>query len=248
MTTDQATYFGANGWLLEIGDLRVLVDPWLCGDLVFPPGPWLLKGVMPELQPVPESIDLLLLTQGLQDHAHPHTLSMLSKDLPVVGSAAAAKVAKRLGFSSVQALKPGDRTERGALRIRATAGAAVPAVENGYLLDWPGGSLYLEPHGVLDSSVEARPVQTVITPVVDLGLPLVGNFITGATVMPELMRRFQPQQVLASTTGGNVRFSGLISKALEAGGVSELSPEVTAGCALITPTVGEAIPLAPSPG
>ena len=23
-------------------------------------------------------------------------------------------------------------------------------VENGYLLDWPGGSLYLEPHGVLD--------------------------------------------------------------------------------------------------
>ena len=246
--TATATYLGANGWLLEVDGQRVLVDPWLIGPLVFPPGPWLLKGEMPVLQPVPECIDLLLLTQGLQDHAHPETLSMLSKDLPVVGSAAAVKVAKRLGFSSVQTLAPGDCTEHGALRIRATAGAAVPAVENGYLLDWPGGSLYLEPHGVLDSSLEQRPVQTVITPVVDLGLPLVGNFITGATVMPDLISRFQPQQVLASTTGGDVRFSGLLSKALEAGGVSEVSPEVTEGCTLITPTVGEAIPLAPSPG
>ncbi|QNI85676.1 metallo-hydrolase/oxidoreductase [Synechococcus sp. PROS-7-1] len=246
--TATATYLGANGWCLDVAGFRVLVDPWLFGPLVFPPGPWLLKGEMPTMQPVPECIDLLLLTQGLQDHAHPETLSMLSKDLPVVGSAAAAKVAKRLGFIAVEALNPGESTERGPLQIRATAGAAVPAVENGYLLDWPGGSLYLEPHGVLDSSVDERPVQTVITPVVDLGLPLVGNFITGASVMPDLISRFQPQQVLASTTGGDVRFTGLISKALEAGGVSEASPEVTEGCALITPTVGEAIPLAPSPG
>ena len=246
--TATATYLGANGWCLDVAGLRVLVDPWLFGPLVFPPGPWLLKGEMPSMQPVPDGIDLLLLTQGLQDHAHPETLSMLSKDLPVVGSAAAAKVAKRLGFTAVKALNPGECTQQGPVQIRATAGAAVPAVENGYLLDWPGGSLYLEPHGVLDPNVEVRPVQTVITPVVDLGLPLVGNFITGATVMPDLISRFQPQQVLASTTGGDVRFSGLISKALEAGGVSEVSPEVTEGCALITPTVGEAIPLAASPG
>ena len=158
--TATATYLGANGWFLEVADLRVLLDPWLFGPLVFPPGPWLLKGEMPSLQPVPESIDLLLLTQGLQDHAHPETLMMLSKDLPVVGSAAAAKVAKRLGFTSVQTLNLGESTERGPLQIRATAGAAVPAVENGYLLDWPGGSLYLEPHGVLDAYLEQHPVQS----------------------------------------------------------------------------------------
>ena len=28
-----ATYYGANGWLLEFGCLRVLVDPWLTGAL-----------------------------------------------------------------------------------------------------------------------------------------------------------------------------------------------------------------------
>ena len=32
-----ATYLGANGWLLEFDQLRILVDPWLCGSLSFPP-------------------------------------------------------------------------------------------------------------------------------------------------------------------------------------------------------------------
>ncbi len=41
-----ATYYGANGWLLEIAGLRVLVDPWLVGSLMFPPGPWLFQGEM----------------------------------------------------------------------------------------------------------------------------------------------------------------------------------------------------------
>ena len=44
--TATATYLGANGWCLDVAGLRVLVDPWLFGPLVFPPGPWLLKGEM----------------------------------------------------------------------------------------------------------------------------------------------------------------------------------------------------------
>ena len=39
-----ATYYGANGWLLEFGNLRVLVDPWLTGALQFPPGAWFFEG------------------------------------------------------------------------------------------------------------------------------------------------------------------------------------------------------------
>ena len=86
-----ATYLGANGWLLNMAGLRVLLDPWLSGPLVFPPGAWLLKGEMPELMPIPDQLDLLLLTQGLPDHAHPETLQALSKQIPVVASAAAAE-------------------------------------------------------------------------------------------------------------------------------------------------------------
>lgn len=243
MTTDQATYFGANGWLLEIGGLRVLVDPWLCGDLVFPPGPWLLKGELPQERAIPEALDLLLLTQGLADHAHPDTLQQLPKTLPVVASPAAARVAQRFGFSSITSLRSGDYTRVGKLTIQATAGAAVPMVENGYLLDWPQGSLYLEPHGVLDPKLPKRAVDTVITPVVDLGLPLLGDFITGAKVLPELMQRFQPQRVLASTTGGDVRFSGLISGLLQGGEKTDAMATGPEGCQVVVPTPGIAIPL-----
>ena len=94
-----ATYYGANGWLLEFDDLRVLVDPWLRGSLSFPPGEWLLKGELPCERKVPEKLNLLLLTQGLADHAHPETLALLPKDLPVIGSVAAARVVERLGFT-----------------------------------------------------------------------------------------------------------------------------------------------------
>ena len=210
---------------------------------MFPPGAWLLKGELPQDQPVPEDLDLLLLTQGLPDHSHPDTLRILDKNVPVVGSAAAGKVVQRLGFQRINTLRPGETHRVGDLSVRATAGAAVPMVENGYLLDWPGGSLYLEPHGVLDPELLSRKVDTVITPVVDLGLPLVGSFITGATVMPALIKQFRPTTVLASTTGGDVRFSGLISRLLDGGDAPQASAEPADDCALVTPTVGEPIPL-----
>ena len=45
--TFSATYFGSSGWLLEIGNFRILVDPWLTGTLSFPPGAWLIEGRLP---------------------------------------------------------------------------------------------------------------------------------------------------------------------------------------------------------
>ena len=232
----QATYFGANGWLLEIANCRVLVDPWLSGPLVFPPGAWMLRGELPHPWPVPENLDLLLLTQGLADHSHQPSLEQLPRNLQVVGSTAAAKVVKRLGFEHIEILKPGDTCRVKGLNIEATAGAAVPNVENGYLLDWSDGSLYLEPHGVLDAKLAARPVDTVITPVIDLGLPLAGDFITGASVLPDLIQRFTPRTVLASTTGGDVTFTGLISALLSAAKIKE-EPDPR----VVTPVPGEPV-------
>ena len=234
----QATYFGANGWLLEIADCRVLVDPWLTGPLVFPPGAWMLRGELPHPWPVPDNLDLLLLTQGLADHCHQPSLKLLPRNLPVVGSTAAGHVVKRLGFAHLETLKPGETCTVKGLNIEATAGAAVPNVENGYLLDWDGGSLYLEPHGVLDPTLASRNVDTVITPVIDLGLPLAGNFITGASVLPDLIQRFTPRKVLASTTGGGVTFSGLISPLLSGAEIKEQpDPRV------VTPVPGEPVQL-----
>jgi L-ascorbate metabolism protein UlaG (beta-lactamase superfamily) len=249
-----ATYFGANGWLLEIAGLRVLVDPWLVGSLVFPPGPWLFQGEMAAPWPIPEELDLLLLTQGLPDHCHRATLEQLDRQLPVVGSAQAAQKVRELGFQQVEALRPGESTTVATpsgedLRIEATAGAPVPVVENGYLLSHSSASLYLEPHGFLagPEQLPPRPLDAVITPVVDLGLPMAGAFVKGRSVLPELLERFQPHTVLASTSGGDVRYSGLLSRVLwQQGSVPEaeaLAAGSAQGCRLIDPIPGQPIPL-----
>ena len=237
-----ATFYGANGWLLEFeaagqAPLRVLLDPWLVGELRFLPGNWFFTGALPHSWPVPEGIDLLLLTQGLPDHAHRPTLELLPRSIPVVGSASAAKVVQQLGFTAVTALAPGQccTPERAAgqssgLEIRATAGAPVPQVENGYVLHHPGGSLYIEPHGYLApaSQLPPQPLDAVITPVVDLGLPLAGAFVRGRSVLPQLIERFKPATVLASTAGGGVRYSGFLNRLLwqrgEVGGASSGLP------------------------
>lgn len=240
-----ATYFGANGWLLEFGALRVLVDPWLTGPLRFPPGAWFFEGQLPQSQPVPGDLDLLLLTQGLDDHAHPDTLQLLPRSLPVVGSATAAAKLRGLGFETVTVLKPGEQSQHAELTITATAGAPVPQVENGYLLRHPAGSLYLEPHGFLPDALPAQPLDAVITPVVDLGLPVAGAFVRGQQVLPQLLERFSPRTVLASTAGGDVRFSGVLTRALwQKGSTAEAAASMPEDTVLIDPTVGRRYSLA----
>ena len=240
-----ATFLGANGWLLELGAMRVLVDPWLTGPLQFALGPWFFQGELIQPQPVPEALDLLLLTQGLPDHTHPASLALLPRELPVVASPAAAAQAGQLGFQQVQALAPGERWQGGsdgALCIRATAGAPVPQVENGYLLEHPSGSVYLEPHGYLPADLPAQSLDAVITPVVDLGLPLAGAFVRGRQVLPQLLERFSPRTVLASSAGEEVRYTGLLSRILWQEGTPAEAAERLAGgpqpCRLIAPEPG----------
>ena len=137
----------------------------------------------------------------------------------MVGSAAAAQVARELGFTQVTALAPGQSCQHASnsgtpLTITATAGAAVPGQENGFLLQHPDGRLYVEPHGFLDPTLPPRKLDAVITPVVNLGLPLVGAFVRGQAVLPQLLERFQPRWVLASTAGGQTQNSGLLPRLL----------------------------------
>ena len=68
------------------------------------------------------------------------------------------------------------------LTIQATAGAPVPNIENGYVLTHPEGSLYVEPHGFLDPEISSQQLDAVITPVVNVALPLAGTFLRGKKV------------------------------------------------------------------
>ena len=217
--TVKATYYGANGWLIELDKTRILIDPWLQGDLTFPPGDWLIKGKLANEIEVPGNIDFLLLTQGQPDHAHPPTLKKINKHIPVIASQAASKVVNQIGFKKIITLKPGESFKNNKLIIQATSGASVPNIENGYIIDSSIGSVYIEPHGFLDKKIKPRNIDLLITPVIDFSLPVAGKFIMGKTVLPQLLKIFNPKTVLASTTGGNITFTGIINNLIKVDGL-----------------------------
>ena len=219
--TIKATYYGANGWLIELDKTRILIDPWLNGDLTFPPGDWLIKGELAKEVEIPRSIDFLLLTQGQPDHAHPPTLEKINKSIPVIASQAASNVVSKIGFTEINTLRPGEAFKKNNINIQATSGASVPNIENGYIIESGQDSIYIEPHGFLDKQIKARNIDLLITPVIDFSLPLAGKFIRGKTVLPQLLKLFNPTTVLASSTGGDITFTGLINNLIKVDGSVE---------------------------
>tara|TARA_B100000700_G_scaffold206450_1_gene226963 strand:- start:472 stop:1215 length:744 start_codon:yes stop_codon:yes gene_type:complete len=216
-----ATYYGANGWLIQLGSIRILIDPWLNGQLSFPPGDWLIKGELNKEVTPPPNITYLLLTQGQADHSHTPTLSKLDKSITVIASNAASKVVRKLGYKRIIPLTPGESFKNDVLTIEATAGAPVPNIENGYIIDHPCGSIYIEPHGFLDVKVKARNIDLVITPVIDFALPIAGKFIKGKSILPKLITLFKPKTLFSSTTGGDIRFTGILNKFISVEGTTD---------------------------
>ena len=219
--TIKATYYGANGWLIELNSIKILIDPWLNGDLTFPPGDWLIKGELIKEIEIPKGIDFLLLTQGQPDHAHPPTLKKISRDIPVICSESACKIVNKIGFTKINKIKPGEIYKNNNLNIQATSGASVPNVENGYIIDQDSDSIYIEPHGFLDKNIAPRKIDLIITPVIDFSLPFAGKFIKGKTVLPKLLSLFNPSTIMASTTGGEIKFTGIINNLIKVDGSVE---------------------------
>jgi L-ascorbate metabolism protein UlaG (beta-lactamase superfamily) len=220
------TWLDSNSWLIEMGGKRVLLDPWLVGPLVFGNMNWLFKGERTSPRPIPDSIDLILLSQGLEDHAHPATLQRLDRQIPVVASPNAAKVVQGLGYTQITTLAHGETTAVGDLEIRATPGSPIGPLltENGYLLKdvTANTKLYYEPHGHHSPSIkEFAPVDVVITPVVTLEIPLLGSVIQGKKTVLEVVQWLQPKVLLPTAAGGDVGFEGILQALLRASGSIE---------------------------
>ncbi len=229
------TWLDVNTWQLELDGLTVLVDPWLKGDLVFGNAPWLICGHRPAPVPLPPQIDLLVLSQGLEDHAHTETLQSLDRSIPVVASKNGAAVARNLGFTSVTALAPGQTYSLSdQLHIQALPGAPLgPLVtENAYLITAlsTGHTLYYEPHGYPSQQLESLPnVDVAITPIVSLKLPLAGAVIRGGEGAIEVAKLAHPQVILPTAEGGEVTYTGLLSSLLkQTGGAAALRSQLAA--------------------
>ncbi len=222
------TWLDSNSWSIEMGGKKVLLDPWLVGSLVFGNLPWLFKGDHPTPMSIPPDIDLILLSQGLPDHAHVPTLDRLDRNIPVVASATAAKVVSDLGYQHVTTLAHGSSfTLTDTLKIQALPGSLVGPnlVENGYLLTdlTDRTTLYYEPHGTHTAALKnIAPVDVVITPLTDLEIPLIGSVIKGMKSAVQAVEWLQPQVILPTAAGGNVVFEGLLLSILRGNGNVDL--------------------------
>ncbi len=248
----QLTYLDSNTWLWELGATRILVDPWLVGPLVFGKLDWLFRGERRSPRSIPDNIDLILISQGIEDHAHPPTLQQLDRSIPVVASPSAAQIADGLKFEQVISLEHGQNYQHGSLTIRAVPGAPLGPLrtENGYLLRDAdtGASLYYEPHGFPAAELrDLAPVDVAITPIVSLKLPLVGPIINGRDTAPQAAEWLQPRYLLPTAAGGDVEFHGVLTSFLQAvGGADELRQTLAAkqlATEVIEPAAGQPLEL-----
>jgi L-ascorbate metabolism protein UlaG (beta-lactamase superfamily) len=218
------TWLDSNSWLIELGGKRILLDPWLVGDLMFGDAKWFFRGYRKADRAIPENIDLILLSQGLEDHAHLPTLRALDKSIPVVGSPSAAKVAEELGFQQVTGLQHHQLfTLDQSVKIQALIGSPIGPTtrENAYLLKdlHQGNTLYYEPHGYHSPELKQQGnIDVVLTPMIDLKLPIVGAFIKGTDSAFQVAEWVHPQVMIPTAAGGDINFEGFLIKLLKADG------------------------------
>ena len=215
------TYLDSNSWFMEIGEQRILLDPWLVGDLVFANAPWFFINKRNQERQIPENIDLILLSQGLEDHAHTPTLKQLDHNIPVVASPNAAKVVKELGYTKITTLAHGESfILANQVEIKAVPGSPIgpTLVENGYLIKdlQENHSIYYEPHGYHSPSLkEDAPVDVVITPLTTIKIPLLGPVVKGGKSALEVSQLLKPQIILPTAAGGDVEYGGLLNSLLQ---------------------------------
>lgn len=217
------TWLDNNSWLIDLDNVRILLDPWLVGPLTVGNQEWLLKVTHRTPPAVPDAVDLILLSQGLEDHAHVETLKMLDKSIPVVCSPNAVKVATDLGYGSVTALAHGEAHTHNGVSIQAFPGSPIGPflTENAYVLTGQieGTRLYYEPHGFHSPALkDIAPVDVAIAPLMTVKLPLLGAIIKGQESAVELARSLKPQYLVPTGAGNAVDYDGLLPLLLKAEG------------------------------
>ncbi len=249
----KVTWLDNNSWLFEIAGQTVLLDPWLTGDLIFSGQEWLFHGIKQQKYPIPDSIDLILLSQGLEDHAHPPTLKQLDHTLPVIASPNGAKVVQNLGYQQVTSLNHGD-TYRFNEKIEITAfpGSLVGAtlVENAYVIKdlTNQRTFYYEPHG--NHSPELKkiaPIDVVLTPILGQSLLNLVPLLKGQQTTLELCQWLKPQMILPTARAEDTEYEGMLTALLRENGTVDnfrrMLQENQLSTQIIVPKPGETIEL-----
>ncbi|HEY9617500.1 MAG TPA: MBL fold metallo-hydrolase [Microcoleaceae cyanobacterium] len=248
------TRIDLNSWIFTVAGQTILVDPWLVDPMIFYGLPWLFTAYhntppvfTPETLP---PIDLMLLSQGLDDHCHKPTLERLDRSIPVIASPTAAKVVTALGYQQVTCLTAWQEVVVDALQITAVPGAEIQPgqIENGYWLRdrTTGTSLYYEPHLAPASQALERigQVDVAIAPVIGQIFPLLGQVIMGAEESLQLANVLQPR-FFVPTTMGDIRTQGILPMLIKSvGSVAEFRDRLSNSgltTQLLVPEPGETL-------
>ncbi|GBF85249.1 beta-lactamase [Aphanothece sacrum FPU3] len=244
----QLTWLDSNSWLIEIARKRILIDPWLVGSLVFGNLDWLFKGIKSITYTIDQPIDLIILSQGLEDHTHIPTLTELDHNIPVVASPNAAKIVKELGYKQVTELAHGQSyTLDNSITIKAVPGSPLgpQLTENGYIITdlIEQQKIYYEPHGYHSSTLtEEGKINVVITPIVGLSILHLVPILKGEKTTLELCQTLKPQVILPTAGSGKVDYEGFLSSVIREEGTIAGFRQMLAKYNLVTSV------LTPQPG
>ncbi|WP_310427248.1 MBL fold metallo-hydrolase [Chamaesiphon sp. VAR_48_metabat_135_sub] len=253
------TFIGLNSWLLNIDGLQILIDPWLVDSVVFYGSPWLFEAkrvnppcYTPTTLP---TIDLILISQSLDDHCHQPTLAQLSKQIPVIAVPSAVKIVKKLGYDRVIPLVPWENyTLDERVKITATPGAKIQGqLENGFLINLlqTDKTLYYEPHLATDRETidlinKRGKIDAIIAPIVGQIFPLLGKVIMNSQDAFALASILQPQWYLP-TAVGEIHASGILPQLTRSDGTIEEFAKLLADSQIATkllmPRPGETVSL-----
>jgi Beta-lactamase superfamily domain len=205
--------------------VRVLIDPWLTGELVFGGAPTFFRARKPLAAKAMSEFgkfDVIVLSQELPDHCHVPTLGKLPRDLPVLCPVRAVPVLEDLAYQTILPLVPGDRSRPfpsdsllAGLVVRAGPGSVTgppwSAPQLAFCFEFSNPQdpssrplrVYLETHGHNDAKfvrelcADGR-LDAVISPVVTTTIPVLGNYkvVNGVPELLDLCKIARPRVVV----------------------------------------------------
>ncbi len=115
-------------WAVTVDETRFLIDPWLTKHYELPGVPWLVhrshtKLMVYDLNDIPE-VHGVFLTTHFADHLDKKTLQVLDRNIPIIGTKRACRIAQRLGFEDVRVLQAGN--------VQAVGNARITAIKPGF--------------------------------------------------------------------------------------------------------------------
>ena len=236
-TQSYIRFLESNTFIFKLGDVKIFSDPVMSQldfgmPAVYRGNKRYINGAK-ELSEEAATSDLVLISQGFDDHAHTPTLQKLSQlqpDMPYICPPSAVSILTSCGIrpNRITTITHGQKLEfskkgkKTVIDIRATQGALLgppwQTKENGYILSanekselrFP--SMYYEPHCMFDEDelrAYAGKVDYVVTPVVAQKLPAY-TLVDGGARALELVNLLGAKYVIPMMNG-ELEQAGLLS-------------------------------------